>query len=65
MSYLECVGCGYCCLNAPCRLFEKLPCPSLEFKDGRYLCKEADTRRDELKIGKGCLFPERRLGDDN
>lgn len=64
----ECVGCGYCCMKAPCvassRLYPGVKyCPQLVWSDdlGRYLCHLSmlpgavgERYRNELSIGAGC-----------
>lgn len=63
----RCVGCGYCCQQAPCALGYVLhglgrPCPSLVEQDGRFWCRQVlearGAARDrivkDLSIGGGC-----------
>jgi len=64
----ECVGCGYCCMKAPCAASSRLypgvtHCPQLVWSDdlSRYLCKLAllpgevgERYRKELAINAGC-----------
>ena len=63
----KCVGCGYCCLKAPCSisvgLFGKDKCPALNWseKKGRYICLlvidpsyKGDAYKKDLAIGEGC-----------
>jgi hypothetical protein len=63
-----CVGCGFCCKQAPCHLGEGVPCRFLaedEEQEGRYRCKKVleaggDLRillERELAIGQGCCSP--------
>jgi len=70
MSYLPCVGCGWCCLHDQCtdslRRHGYLPrCPELFWSEeaGRYLCRTmlegesgAGIRRNQ-HTGKGCCAP--------
>ena len=59
-----CVGCGYCCITAPCILSVSLSltdragnCAALFWTGERYLCAlvESDSRfKRELAIGAGC-----------
>lgn len=66
-NYNPCVGCGYCCLKAPCSAASRIfgdyvrPCPFLEWRESRYYCKLTETNSDqkwdyrqELAIGAGC-----------
>jgi len=63
----ECVGCGYCCIKAPCAesmsLFQSKQCPVLHWNNDskRYECLlvkdpsfKGDFYRKELAIGEGC-----------
>ena len=64
----ECVGCGYCCMKAPCVASARLypgakHCPQLVWSDdlGRYRChlsmlpgSVGERYRNELSIGAGC-----------
>jgi hypothetical protein len=60
MRVHECVGCGYCCLKAPCALSVRIhgymqeKCPALIWSGTRYLCRYADHFKTELAIGAGC-----------
>lgn len=67
-----CVGCGYCCTTSVCIVGvihlslsptdARLPCPALEFRDGRHWCGLIDKFEGEdkklitelLSIGAGC-----------
>lgn len=61
-----CVGCGYCCKQAPCVLamikFDldvcrpdgTVVCPALKSHDNRYWCDFAEEHREGLAIGAGC-----------
>ena len=63
---MECVGCGYCCLKAPCAIgahFHRIKpgdrCPSLRWLEAerRYVCRLPFRDRkyyDLLGIGEGC-----------
>jgi len=70
-----CIGCGFCCVSAPCPLAVKmynlssfyggatLPCPALSWNGKRHMCANAEKHRGQLAIGKGCrtaLNPWRR-----
>ena len=70
MSYLPCVGCGWCCLHDQCtdsmRRHGYLPrCPELFWSDeaGRYLCltmlegESGDGIRRDQHTGGGCCAP--------
>lgn len=63
----ECVGCGYCCITAPCFAAQRLhgggltTCPHLLWNRTRYVCSLmlgtgiiADRYREELACGAGC-----------
>ena len=68
-----CVGCGYCCKQAPCGLCLRLyglhtadsGCPVLRHEDGRYWCGAisdagGDMKKrlvEDLAIGDGCCSP--------
>jgi len=64
---LQCVGCGFCCLERICRTGAVIygnytnPCPALLWNGTRYLCSLylGDPSRYEhfLEIGGGCCFP--------
>ena len=63
-----CVGCGYCCSQAPCFIARikhpdwTSPCPELIKRDGRFWCgaverMKGDDREqveEDLAIGAGC-----------
>lgn len=66
-STKACVGCGYCCISAPCVAALKLHgshlnhCPELHWNGARYVCRlmlrEGKTGafyRRELYAGEGC-----------
>lgn len=70
MSYLPCVGCGWCCLHDQCtdsqRRHGYLPrCPELYWSDdaGRYLCRtmlegeSGNNIRRNQHTGQGCCAP--------
>ena len=56
----ECIGCGYCCIKAPCMLAmhkydnKITECPELYWDGTRYKCKLANKHKDGLAIGAGC-----------
>ena len=62
----NCVGCGYCCIQAPCAVALRVygpvdECPALTWEVDRYRCKLAllpgslgENFRKELVIGTGC-----------
>ena len=57
----KCVGCGYCCMKAPCIMgvtkYKLTPgdrCPALCFVDGKYRCKDYDFKKWESVFGIGC-----------
>ena len=62
----ECVGCGYCCIKAPCEVELRIygrglsTCPELKWDGTRYLCNLCTKDilgpeyRKELYIGAGC-----------
>lgn len=68
MKVHECIGCGFCCCQAPCdagiRLYNgAVPCPALEWHDDekrhkcRLMCLPGNIGRDfrlELYAGAGC-----------
>lgn len=70
MSYLPCVGCGWCCLTDQCtdsmrRHGYMRRCPDLFWDDaaGRYFCQamltdktKAETRHSQ-HAGQGCCAP--------
>lgn len=58
-----CVGCGYCCMVAPCVLSHMRyggghkTCPGLHFEGGRFWCllaRDSDKVKEHLYIGEGC-----------
>lgn len=53
-----CVGCGFCCLKAPCTLsmgkFGERRCPALKWNEERYICELASDHWEGLHIGAGC-----------
>jgi len=63
-----CIGCGYCCRQAPCALAQRIyggvleKCPELVYRDGRWWCRAVENARGPLKrdyeegvaIGGGC-----------
>jgi hypothetical protein len=65
-----CNGCGFCCAAEVCRVGTALhgenveaPCPSMEFRDGRFWCGAVrlademgmgDILRFHMGIGMGC-----------
>lgn len=64
---MKCVGCGYCCMKAPCGVAVRLHgtglsrCPHLKWKGSRYVCllmvgdsEVAREYRRELFAGIGC-----------
>ena len=58
-KFPACVGCGYCCLTAPCVLCRHRHgmverCPELKWFGGRYLCMLAEDYEETLAIGQGC-----------
>ena len=64
----ECVGCGYCCRQAPCALANRIydavdKCPALIWDGKRYWCKIIQhpiigpKHKEELAIGAGCCSP--------
>jgi len=67
-TYHECVGCGFCCLTAPCEASIRLnrglrPCPQLQWIDeeNKYRCELmrfggqlGEFYRKELHAGAGC-----------
>ena len=64
-----CIGCGYCCIKAPCHVAQRLYpgakyCPQLEWQNNRYICKLmqipgklGENYREELHAGAGCCSP--------
>jgi hypothetical protein len=63
-----CVGCGFCCRQAPCALSVRIygggpKCPALVWDGKRYWCKiishpiVGPKHREELAIGAGCCSP--------
>jgi hypothetical protein len=62
----RCVGCGYCCITAPCAASVRLypgatTCPQLEWDGERYICGLmripgllGENYRAELYAGAGC-----------
>lgn len=62
-----CIGCGYCCAEAPC--FPAMwrfgtewtsPCPALQWNGERHLCGAALERpelSEPLGFGLGCIAP--------
>lgn len=63
----ECVGCGFCCLKAPCQVALRINgggisrCPHLIWDSSRYVCdlmrlpgKVGEGYREELYAGTGC-----------
>lgn len=64
----ECIGCGFCCKEAPCvaaSIFFRMQkidrCPGLYWANDRYWCylpKEHEGFKTILKIGEGCEFPD-------
>jgi len=58
----DCVGCGYCCLTAPCLvavlrgvvLKHGVRCPYLYWGGTRYWCGLAGTMWWELDLEEGC-----------
>lgn len=70
MSYLPCVGCGWCCLNDQCtdsmrRHGYLSRCPELSWDEtaARYVCrtmlegKSGDAVRHNQHAGLGCCAP--------
>lgn len=63
-SYPKCVGCGYCCIKAPCSVvlmvYPRLKigdrCPVLRWSvpKHRYICDFAKHFPLRLTIGEGC-----------
>ena len=59
-EFPQCVGCGYCCLKAPCAISvdvykgKREPCPALYWNGSMYRCGLAKLWTDELAIGAGC-----------
>lgn len=67
---MDCVGCGHCCMTAPCGAWTKAiervyehddawVCPELVFEDGRHWCRLVKEAKDvnlldQLAIGAGC-----------
>lgn len=62
-----CVGCGYCCMKAPCSVAVRIhgngitECPELVWKDDKYRCRLAmlpgalgERYREEIGAGAGC-----------
>ena len=61
-----CVGCGYCCIQAPCDVSRRVygsgirDCPALKWNNERYICELCtkdilgERYREELFVGKGC-----------
>lgn len=54
----DCVGCGYCCLSAPCWLasVEQQRCVHLWWNGQQYRCRLAGNlfHRKALSMGEGC-----------
>jgi len=65
----KCVGCGYCCMKAPCEIARRIygaglvECPKLEWSElnNRYICglmvlegTQGQDYRQELHCGAGC-----------
>ena len=63
-----CVGCSACCRKAPCGVAQRVhgpvkKCPSLKYRDGRYICalcelpgELGERYREELYVGAGCCM---------
>jgi len=54
-----CVGCGYCCLKAPCAVSIEVygqidRCLALYWNGSMYRCGLAKLWTEELAIGAGC-----------
>lgn len=62
-----CIGCGFCCRQAPCAMAVRIhgpieKCPELVYYDGRWWCRAienargplADQYRQAVAIGGGC-----------
>jgi hypothetical protein len=68
LNVKECVGCGFCCMQAKCSAGQRIypsanPCPALVWSesDTRYICdlmtlpgKVGEGYREELYAGAGC-----------
>jgi len=67
--HIPCVGCGYCCMKAPCSVIWRMMlfwtgkpifikrCPALYWNGERYACRLAAVSaraRELLVIGAGC-----------
>jgi len=63
----ECVGCGYCCVKAPCPIALRIygngitKCPELIWNGTRHICRLCtlplplgNEYRKELSVGEGC-----------
>ena len=64
-EWSECVGCGYCCREAPCSLAQaegitEAPCPLLEWDGTKWRCSrmlrgpDAEDWKEYLYTGEGC-----------
>jgi hypothetical protein len=64
-TVVKCVGCGFCCMQSPCWVGQRLhgvgikECPSLYWNEDSemYRCKAAEMSnsvKEELYIGDGC-----------
>jgi len=55
----KCVGCGYCCIMAPCvsslHRWGVRDCPALVWNGERYVCEMAGPWGKLLQIGEGCI----------
>lgn len=56
----DCIGCGYCCHEAPCPVGQKLhgdgaPCPELHFAGGRHWCRWVISCELQEEEGEGEL----------
>ena len=59
---LKCIGCGYCCWEAPCSTAMELHgpikiCPELVWDGRRYRCKIIDLRREKGLANEFCCRP--------
>lgn len=59
MDFPKCVGCGYCCLKAPCPVSIEVygvaeRCRALWWNGTMYRCGLARLYEEELAIGAGC-----------
>jgi len=64
---MECIGCGFCCLKAPCEAARRIYgggvtlCPALEWNGSRHVCSLmllpnplGEQFKSELYAGAGC-----------